>query len=70
MQITMESTEHLTEIDGVPVRLWEGETSWGTRCKVFVHRIAVSNEDDSAQFEEELKEQLPPGQKIPLRNIL
>jgi len=70
MWITMESTEHITDIDGVPVRLWEGETSVGTKCKIFVHRIAVANNKDTAQFEKELAEQLPPGQKIPLRNIL
>jgi hypothetical protein len=70
MQITMTSTAHITELDGIPVRLWEGETLMGTKCKVFVHRIAVSNDEDSSQFEQELKEQLEPGRKIPLRNIL
>jgi len=70
MQITMNSTDNLTKIDGIPVRLWEGETLRGTKCKVFVHRIAVSNDEDSSQFEHELKEQLEPGRKIPLRDIL
>lgn len=70
MQITMVSTSHITQLDGVPVRLWEGETLRGTKCKVFVHRIAVANDEDSSQFEQELKEQLEPGQAIPLRNIL
>jgi len=70
MQINMSSTGNLTELDGVRVRLWEGETLRGTKCKVFVHRIAVANDEDSSQFEKELTEQLEPGRMIPLRNIL
>jgi len=69
MKIAIISTDKLTEIDGVPVRLWEGVTESGIECKVFVHRVAALNKD-SAQFEKELKAQLLPGQKIPLRNIL
>ena len=65
MQITMVSTNHLTEIDGVAVRLWEGETLRGTKCNVFVHRLAVAKDDDCSQFEQELKEQLEPGRVIP-----
>lgn len=70
MQITIVSTEHITELDGVPVRLWEGETLRGTKCKVFVHRLCVSKDEDSSQFDQELKKQLEPGRAIPLRNIL
>ena len=57
-------------MDSVPVRLWEGVTEDGTRCKVFIHRIAVGNDEDAAQFDRELKEQLPPGRVVPLRQIL
>ena len=70
MKINMESTDKLTNIDGVPVRLWEGETEAGTKCKVFVHRIAVHNDDDPGQFEKELQEEMQPGQVISLRNLL
>lgn len=58
MQIT--ATEHLTEIEGVPVRLWNGVTEAGTPCLVFVHRVP----------EAELQRQLPPGVQIGLRQIL
>ena len=70
MKITMTATEKITQLDGVPVRVWEGVTEAGTKCICFVHRIAVHNSEDSGQFERELAEQLPPGISISMRNIL
>ena len=70
MKIQIEATDKLTQIDGVPVRLWEGVTELGTKCKVFVHRIAVHKTEDCSQFEQELAELLPPGRHIELRDIL
>lgn len=72
MKITMTSTETLTDIDGVPVRLWEGVTEGGVACKVFVHRLAVHKDDDASAFERELQEKLPPsrGRLVPLSAIL
>ncbi len=70
MRMTIEATDQLTTMDGVPVRLWEGTTEAGTPCKVFVHRIAVHKSQDAAQFDKELKEQLPPGRSVPLSAIL
>ena len=70
MKISIEATDKLTRIDGVPVRLWEGITEGGVKCKVFVHRIAVHKTEDSAQFEQELEELLPLGSHVELRHIL
>lgn len=70
MKITIEATEKLTHMMGVAVRLWEGVTESGVKCKVFVHRIAVHNDDDSSQFDRELKEQMPPGRVVELRHVL
>ena len=70
MNITITSTEQLTHLDGVPVRVWNGVTEKGVRCKVFVHRIAVHESEDVSDFERELKEQLAPGRVIPLRHVL
>ena len=70
MKITIESTDQLTRIDGVPVRIWEGVTEDGVRCKVMVHRLAVANDEDSSRFDRELAEQLPPGRFLPLSRIL
>jgi|SRR5262245_161137 len=61
MRIEMEATERLMELEGVPVRLWEGRTDRGVRCLVFVHRLAVPPGEDSTEFDRELCAQLPPG---------
>lgn len=70
MRLTIESTEQITHIDGIPVRVWEGITEDGIPCKVFVHRIAVRDDQDSGRFDRELAEQLPPGHIVPLSLIL
>jgi hypothetical protein len=70
MEIMITATDQITTIDGVPVRLWEGVLPSGVRCKVFVHRIAVSNREDQSEFDRELKEQMPPGRHLPLSAIL
>ncbi|MCC7423793.1 MAG: hypothetical protein IT428_26305 [Planctomycetaceae bacterium] len=70
MRMQIESTDQLTHMDGVPVRVWKGTSEDGTPCVVFVHRIAVSNQVDQAQFERELAEQLPPGRVVDLRHVL
>ena len=70
MKITITSTEKLTTVDGVRVRVWDGITERGSKCIVFVHLIAVANAEPSAEFDRELAEQLPPGQVFDLRKIL
>ena len=60
MKLTIELTERITVIDGVPVRVWHGLTQSGVPCYVLVHRIAVANECDAAQFDEELIEMARP----------
>lgn len=68
MEIQITSTDQVTKIDGVPVRLWNGVTADGLPCKVFVHRIAVANDGDTI-LDRELKE-LPPPRKMRLSDIL
>jgi len=70
MQIEITATDQLTTLDGISCRVWEGVTARGVRCKVFVHRIAVHEGEDSAQFDAELREQIPPGYAVPLRDVL
>ena len=70
MKLQIEATEYVTEIDGVPVRLWEAVTESGVPCKVFVHRVAVCVDCDSTQFGRELSEQMPPARHISLAMIL
>lgn len=70
MKITIEATDQLTHIDGVPVRLWEGISESGIPCKVFIHRIAVHKSENADQFERELDEHFAPGRVVDLRQIL
>ncbi len=70
MQLQIESTDQITTMENVPVRVWKGVTEAGVPCIVFVHRIAVLNSEDQTQFERELAEQLPPGRSVPLSAIL
>ena len=46
MRLTITATDKLTDIDGVPVRLWMGVSESGVPCYVFVHRIAVYEAED------------------------
>jgi hypothetical protein len=70
VRIEISSTNLITALDGVPVRVWEGTTERGVKCKVFVHRLAVANNENQAQFDQELTEQFEPGRAIPLRYVL
>lgn len=70
MKLTIRATANMVTLDGVRCRVWEGVTAGGVPCKVFVHRLAVAKDEDTAQFDRELSEQLPPGQAVPLRMVL
>lgn len=71
MKLTIKSTNVTTRIDNVPVRMWEGVTPAGVRCKVFVHRIAVHANEDTVEFDRQLREQLEPAELfIPLADVL
>ena len=62
MRILIESTDQILELNGVPVRVWNGTTESGVACLVFVHRIAVHKDADNEAFERELFEKIPPIQ--------
>lgn len=66
MKITIESTDTLLQLDGVPVREWKGKTEAGVDVLVYVHRVAVDASGDSRQLERELKQTPEPlsGVKI------
>ena len=69
----MESTTKIVTVNGVPARIWEGETTSGSRVHAYVTRIAVDAQDDTSQFESELQECRAPSPEvaaIPLRLIL
>lgn len=74
MRVTIESTEKIIEFNGIPARVWEGETESGIKIHCYITRVAI-NADESRidEFQKELQEQKPPSaeiQAIPLRMIL
>lgn len=72
MKLTIQNTSAFTRINGVPARVWEGETEKGIKVTCFITRVAVREDSDCSQFEAELKEQEPlkPVQSWPLSMIL
>lgn len=77
MKVTLESTTKIVTLQiggvSVPARVWEGITERGIKCHAYITRIAVHEDDDNSQFEEELKEQAKPSaaiEAIPLRLII
>ena len=69
MKITIESTDQLTDVEGVPVRVWRGVTEGGARCIVLVHRLAVHESEPAEAFERELKRMAVP-RHVPLGDVL
>jgi hypothetical protein len=65
MQITVRPSPTTTEIDGVPVRMWTGETDAGVRVILAVHRVILQNPDDEEEFARELTTYLPPLERYP-----
>jgi hypothetical protein len=73
MKVTLESTSKIVHVNGVPARIWEGHTITGTPIHCYVTRVAVAQEEDTADFEKELQEHAAPSPEvaaIPLRLIL
>jgi hypothetical protein len=71
MKITIQSTTKIVMLkpsslaDGIPARVWEGETDSGVKVHCFVTRIAVARDEANIeQFEKELKEQNAPSAEI------
>ncbi len=76
MKITIESTSKIVHLNGIPARVWEGQTESGVLIHCYVTRVAVSTGNAPsvfAEFERELQEQRPPSPEIealPSRMIL
>ena len=64
MKITIESTEKLVELNGVPARVWEGHSESGIKVHCFITRISPQTNDNLEQFEQELKEQKAPSPEV------
>jgi hypothetical protein len=77
MEVSLKSTTKIVEllVDGVaiPARIWCGYTASGVACHAYITRIAVARDQDSSEFEADLKEHAAPTPDvaaIPLRMIL
>jgi hypothetical protein len=74
MKVAIESTSKIVELNGVPARVWEGETESGIKIHCFITRVAIDKDEPRSQeFERELKEQRTPSPEIfaiPARLIL
>ncbi len=74
MKINIESTTKIVKLNGIPARVWEGETESGVRVHCYITRIAIDKDETRAgEFERELKEQKTPSpeiQALPLSLIL
>lgn len=45
MKITIESTDKIVYLNGIPARIWEGETASGICVHCFITRIAVRKDE-------------------------
>lgn len=76
MKIKIESTTKVVTVNGLPARVWEGQTESGIPVHCYVTRIAVPEgrkTEEYQEFERELQEQKKPSaqvEAIPLRMIL
>lgn len=65
MKINLESTTKVIEFNGIPARIWEGETENGIKVHAFITRIAVDkNESNLKEFEKQLQECKPPSAEV------
>jgi hypothetical protein len=74
MKATISSTTKIITLNGVPARIWEGETESGIKIHCFITRLAINKDEPRAyEFEKELQSQNPPSREIevyPLRMLL
>lgn len=74
MKVILESTQKTVFINGVPARIWEGETASGIKVHCYITLVSVAeNEPNTQEFEQELERHAPPSvemEAIPLRLII
>ena len=74
MKVILENTTKVVYLNGVPARIWEGETETGIKVHAYVTRIAIDVDEPRFQeFTKELEECKAPSKEIeaiPIRLIL
>lgn len=57
MKLIIESTTKTTYVDGIPARIWEGQTDSGIKIHCYITSVAIDiNEPRADIFEKELIE--------------
>ena len=67
MKLTLESTPRTVDINGIPARIWQGQSERGTPVIAFITRVAVredSGREAHAEFEADLQEHAPPNLEV------
>ena len=65
MRITVESTDRIVTLNGIPARIREGETDSGIKLHCFITRIGINkNERRLEEFEQELQETKSPSPEM------
>lgn len=65
MKITIENTNKISTLSGVPARIWEGETESGIKIICYVTRIVIKDMRKSAEFDREfVKIKLPSAKAL------
>ncbi len=73
MKLTLKNTTKIVDLNGVPARIWQGQTDSGIPVVAYITRVQVSKDADCEQFSRELQETAAPRadvQAIPMRLIL
>lgn len=61
MKVTLESTDRLISVNGVPGRIWQGDTDSGIPVVALISLVGVRNGNPTEQFEKELREHVRPN---------
>jgi hypothetical protein len=70
LELVIQPTDQLVQLDGVLCRVWQGVTDEGLPCLFFVHDVRGAQGQDSAAFDRAFQAQLPPGRVVALREVL
>jgi len=74
MKVTINSTSKIVHLNGLPARVWEGETESGIKVHCYVTRIAIDvDETRTEEFETEFRECRVPSvevNEIPLNLLI
>lgn len=76
MKASIKSTSKIVHLNGVPARVWEGQTESGVKIHAYITRVAIDKDEkyeERKRFSNELQEHEPPTpeiEAIPGRMIL